>query len=163
MGARKSFSSILLFAVVLIQLATVGLAYGRELSVSSYSQEGMQRVYDRGAEAFKRKDYKEALFWFDIFLDAFPESGMAGDALYWKGEASFNLKDYAAAAAAFAAVLERYPRGDKAQAAMLKLGLAYLEMGDGAEGAKYLKRVISAYPNTEAAKLAEKRLKDASK
>jgi tol-pal system protein YbgF len=132
-------------------------------SGTAYSEEGMQRVYDRGMRAFKQKDYDEAIFWFEVYLDAFPESRLADNALYWRGEAYYSKKEYKAAAREFAEVLKRFPEGDKAKAAMLKLGLSYLEMGERAEGAKYLNKVISAYPGTVAARLAEKRLKNRNK
>ncbi len=153
----------LVFGFWISSLISPGSPAARESSGASFSEEGMQRVYDRGMRAFKQKDYDEAVFWFEVFLDAFPESKLADNALYWRGEAYYTKKEYRAAAREFTEVLKRFPEGDKAKAAMLKLGLSYLEMGEGAEGARYLNDVISTYPGTVAARLAEERLRDRNK
>lgn len=142
-----------------VQFAIADTALGGELTAQAYSTEGMERVFGRGLDAFNGRDYIEAIFWFDIFLDAFPEASLAGNALYWKGEAYYSLKEYETAAETFFEVLSRFPEGNKARPAALKLGLSHLAMGDVKKGTKYLKRVISAYPGTETAKQAERQLK----
>jgi tol-pal system protein YbgF len=124
-----------------------------------YSREGIERVYQRGVKAFRSGDYEMALFWFDVFLDAFPDSTLADNAFYWKGETYYSMKNYAAAAEAFSEVLARFPEGNKAPAAMFKLGLSHIEMGHKDKALGYLKDVLSRYPGTEAARLAERRLK----
>lgn len=151
---------VLAMGLLGFQLAPAATGNAGEQHILSYSQEGIRRVYQRGMEAFKKGDHQVALYWFDVFLDAFPDSNLADNALYWKGEVHYTMKDYAEAAAAFGQVLARFPQGNKAPAAMLKLSLSYNEMGDRNEAMKYLKRVVSTYPGTEAARQAEIQIKD---
>ncbi len=151
--------AVLVLGSQTVQLTMAGSARAGELRDTGHSEEGMERVYGRGIDAFNGRDHIEAIFWFDLFLDAFPEARLAGNALYWKGEAYYSMKEYGIAAEAFAEVLRRFPKGDKAGPATLKLGLSYLAMGDNNKGKKYLRKVISTFPGTDSASQAQRRLK----
>ena len=157
----RRLSTVLLPACLLATLLiSIDMGAAAEHQDLGYSQEGVEKVYERGMSAFRAGDYETALYWFEILIDAFPESRLADNALYWKGETHYSMKDYVAAAEAFDEVLERFPEGNKAPAAMLKLGLSHLELGNWDYALRYLKEVLSVHPRTEASRLAEKRLKD---
>lgn len=149
---------IFLILVLLTLAGLQGLAFA-EPKAPAYSREGMEKVYQRGIAALNNGDQDDALFWFDVFLSAFPDSELADNAFYWTGEIHYARKDYDLAAKAFKEVLKRFPEGNKAPAAMLKAGLSHLEAGDLAQGANYLRAVLYKFPDTEAARLAEERLR----
>lgn len=116
-----------------------------------------QAAYDKGYTLYHQGKFAEAETFFDTFLNAWPTSELADNALYWIGEARYAQQDYTGAESAFRGVLVRYPEGNRVPESLSKLGNIFELTGD-------IKRAIDAYdilikkfPNTAAATAAETR------
>ena len=124
--------------------------------VASRAQE--ERVYDVGANAFKRGDYVAATRAFQTFIKDYPASQLVPNAHYWTGISYFNLRDYGSARATQDVLLKQFPDSAKAPDALLALASIYVEIGDNGSARNALEDVIARYPASEAATKARIRL-----
>ena len=114
--------------------------------------------FDAALGELREGRYPEAVAAWRRFLNAHPNSGLAGDAQYWLGEAYYLSRDYNAAKEAFIALGLNHPQSARLPDALLKLGYIYGEQGDAARARDVLQKLVQVYPNTQAASLAERRL-----
>lgn len=125
---------------------------------SAAIEETGQELYDRAREHYLDRDYVEAELGFQRFLDAFPDSELSDNALYWIGECRFARGDNRGAMVAFQTVLHEYPLGNKVPEALLKVGRTLERLGDR-EGAKRRFREVSRrFPDSETARRATESL-----
>jgi tol-pal system protein YbgF len=102
--------------------------------------------YDRASDAFRG------------FVDSYPDSELAPQALYWNADIAYSTrKDYPAAARDFAELLKKYPGAQRAPESMLKLGLSLLALGQKQEGCAALAALPAKYPNAAPAIAARAR------
>ena len=125
-------------------------------TATSRAQE--ERVYDVGANAFKRGDYVAATRAFQTFIKDYPASQLVSNAHYWIGISYFNLRDYANARTTQDALLKQFPDSAKAPDALLALASIFVETGDNGSARNALEDVIAKYPASEAATKARTRL-----
>lgn len=119
-----------------------------------------QAAYDRAFRALREQRFADAADGFADFLDRFPSSGYAPNALYWLAETYFVRRDFDNALAFFQELRQRYPRSNKDGDALLKIGFSHFEMRQWNESRAALEQVRSEHPNTTLARLAETRLRD---
>ncbi|MGY6555655.1 MAG: tol-pal system protein YbgF [Wenzhouxiangella sp.] len=119
-----------------------------------------QAAYDRAFRALREQRFADAENGFADFLDRFPTSGYAPNALYWLAETHFVRRDFENALAFFQELRQRYPRSNKDGDALLKIGFSHFEMRQWNEARAALEQVRSEHPNTTLARLAETRLRD---
>ena len=93
------------------------------LSEEVRSYEGAFRVYRSG-------DYAGAIDRFRAFLDTYPSSDYADNAMFWLAECHYKLGDPEQAVLAFDDVVKRYPEGNKVPDALYRQGVALIEIGD---------------------------------
>ena len=136
--------------------ATAASPAAAPAGVASRAQE--ERVYDVGANAFKRGDYVAATRAFQTFIKDYPASQLVPNAHYWSGISYFNLRDYGSARAAQDVLLRQFPDSAKAPDALLALASIYVEIGDNGSARNALEDVIARYPASEAATKARIRL-----
>ena len=117
-----------------------------------------ERVYDVGANAFKRGDYIAATRAFQTFIKDYPSSQLVPNAHYWIGISYFNLRDYGSARSTQDVLLKQYPDSAKAPDALLALASIYVEIGDNGSARNAMEDVIAKYPGSEAANKARARL-----
>lgn len=119
-----------------------------------------QAAYDRAFRALREQRFADAADGFADFLDRFPTSGYAPNALYWLAETYFVRRDFENALTFFQELRQRYPRSNKDGDALLKIGFSHFEMRQWNESRAALEQVRSQHPNTTLARLAETRLRD---
>lgn len=119
-----------------------------------------QAAYDRAFRALREQRFADAADGFADFLDRFPSSGYAPNALYWLAETYFVRRDFDNALAFFQELRQRYPRSNKDGDALLKIGFSHFEMRQWNEARAALEQVRSEHPNTTLARLADTRLRD---
>ena len=107
-------------------------------------QQALQMVYAR--------QYYGAIQSFAQFLQYYPQSSLADNALYWTGECYYAMKQYQTALAYFERIPYQYPRGNKVPDSLLKTALSYFSMKQDARGCQALNQLLSRYPNSEAAR-----------
>ena len=141
---------------MLIPATPVASAVVTATAAASRAQE--ERVYDVGANAFKRGDYVAATRAFQTFIKDYPASQLVPNAHYWTGISYFNLRDYGSARATQDVLLKQFPDSAKAPDALLALASIYVEIGDNGSARNALEDVIARYPASEAATKARIRL-----
>jgi tol-pal system protein YbgF len=95
---------------------------------------------------------------FKQYLEAFPETDLADNAIYWVGECFYRQQKFNEAIAEYDRVLKQYPRSDKTASALLKKGFSLLELGQKKDGIAQLQSVAKTFPSSDEANLAKQRL-----
>jgi tol-pal system protein YbgF len=116
------------------------------------------QLYNTSYLDFTRGNYRVAVAGFEQYLQMFPNSDNADNALYWIGECWYSLGELAKAETEFKNVLIRYPMGNKVPAATYKLGLVYQAQDRADAARRQFEAVVEKYPGTTEAKLAQERL-----
>lgn len=114
--------------------------------------------FDAALAEWREGRYPAAITAWQRFLNAHPNSRLAGDAQYWLGEAYYVSRDYNAAKEAFINLGLNDPQSARLPDALLKLGYIYGELGDISRAREVLQKLMQVYPSTQAASLAERRL-----
>jgi len=117
-----------------------------------------ETLYQTAYSDYLRGAYDLALLGFRQYLDNYPDTDLADNAVYWTGECYYRQQRYADAITEYDRVLARWPRSDKTASAMLKKGYAQVEMGRRTDGIAQLERVIKTFPNSDEANLARQKL-----
>ena len=118
-----------------------------------------EEIFNTAYADFTKGNYPLAILGFQEYLERFPDSAFADDALYWVGESYYSQGKYDDAIEAFGELTQRYPQGDKAPGAHLKRGFALLEINQTAQGVMQLNALMETYPHTDEARLARERLR----
>ena len=116
-------------------------------------------LYDTAYGDYGKGRYALAIQGFQEYIDAYPNTDLTDNAMYWIGESHYAQKKYKEAIDDFTKVLKQWPKSDKAAAALLKKGYALLELQQKPEAVVELQYVIHEYPSAEEARLARARLK----
>ena len=119
-----------------------------------------QAAYDRAFRALRETRYADAAEGFSDFLDEYPDSGYAPNALYWLAETYYVTRDFDTALSFFRQLLDQYPASNKEGDALLKIGFSHYELQQWSEARAALEQVRSENPGTTLARLAETRLRD---
>ncbi len=114
--------------------------------------------YEAALNAFKARDYHQAIAGFKTFLKNYPDSALAPNAQYWVGYSYYSLKDYKGAIAQQQKLIAAYPASAKVPDALLNIASAQIESRDKKAAKKTLQEITTKYPGTTAAALASKRL-----
>lgn len=119
-----------------------------------------QAAYDRAFRALRETRYADAAEGFSDFLDEYPDSAYAPNALYWLAETYYVTRDFETALSFFSQLLDQYPASNKEGDALLKIGFSHYELREWSEARAALEQVRSQHPGTTLARLAETRLRD---
>lgn len=114
--------------------------------------------YEAALNAFKARDYNQAISGFKNFLKNYPDSALAPNAQYWIGYSYYSLKDYKGAIAQQQKLIAAYPASAKVPDALLNIASAQVEARDKKAAKKTLEEITAKYPGSTAAALASKRL-----
>ena len=122
--------------------------------------------YEEAFRLYRADSYDLAIAGFRDFLQRFPSSDYADNALFWLGECYFKQGDHASAAVAFEDVARKYPDGNKVPDALFRQGIALLEIGQATgEPAKFrgaareiFAKLVERYPDSPRAAEARRQL-----
>jgi len=117
-----------------------------------------ETLYQTSYSDYLRGNYDLAMLGFKQYLEAFPETDLADNAIYWIGECFYRQQKYVEAIGEYDRVLKQYPRSDKTASALLKKGFALLEQGQRKDGIAQLQNVARSFPASDEANLAKQRL-----
>jgi len=115
-------------------------------------------VYNLAYNDYVKGNDDLAIAGFTRFVQQFPASTLAPNALYWTGEIYYSRRAYPKAIIYFEQVHQKYPKSEKAVAGLLKSGYAHLELGNRPRAELYLKKVIERFPQSNEASLAKDKL-----
>lgn len=119
-----------------------------------------QEVYNMAYNDYLGGNFDLAVDGFRTYIDHFPDSPLADNALYWIGECHFSQRKFDAAVNTFNELILNYPQGDKVAAAHLKKGISLLELGKKEEALAVFKLLVSKYPFEEETKIAQQKIKE---
>ncbi|HSH28149.1 MAG TPA: tol-pal system protein YbgF, partial [Wenzhouxiangella sp.] len=134
-------------------------AVNRARDLESASEEE-KSAYDRAFRALRETRYADAAERFSSFLEQYPDSVYAPNALYWLAETYYVTRDFETALDYFSELLERFPNSGKQGDALLKIGFSHYELERWNQARAALEQVRSQHPGTTLARLAESRLRD---
>ncbi|MGE5234433.1 MAG: tol-pal system protein YbgF [Acidobacteriota bacterium] len=117
-----------------------------------------QALYDEAYTQYHQGRYVDAEAAFQRFLQAYPQSDLSDNAVFWIGECRSARGDLKGALAAFRQVLDAYPDGNKVPDALLEAGQCLQGLGD-LDGARASYRdVVRRFPQSAAAETAREKL-----
>jgi len=119
-----------------------------------------QEVYNTAYSDYLKGNFDLALEGFKVYRDAFPDSPLADNALYWIGECLFSQRKFNPAIDEFNDLILNYPQSDKIAASYLKKGLAQAELGRKDEAMVTLKLLMGKYPMEEESRIAQEKIKE---
>lgn len=117
-----------------------------------------QDLYDEAYTLFHQEDYRQAEERFQRYVELYPHTELADNALFWIGESLYARGDFTAALAAFSDTVERFPRGNKVGDALLKAGKCLEELNDEEQAKATYEEVARRYPGSAASAQALERL-----
>ena len=117
-----------------------------------------ETLYQTAYSDYLRGAYDLALLGFRQYLEAYPDTDLADNAVYWTGESYYRQQHYTEAIAEYDRVLQQWPRSDKTASAILKKGYAQLELGKKQDAIQQLQKVVQSFPNSDEANLARQKL-----
>jgi tol-pal system protein YbgF len=119
-----------------------------------------QEVYNAAYSDYLKGNFDLAVEGFKVYRDAFPDSPLADNALYWIGECLFSQRKFDQAIEEFNNLILNYAQSDKIAASYLKRGLAQAELGRKDEALVTLKLLIGKYPLEEESRIAQEKIKE---
>ncbi len=120
--------------------------------------EAPEQMYQGARSDFLRGNYDLAILGFRQYLETYPATELADNALYWIGESYYGQNEYRLAIQEFSNLQARYPNSEKIPIARLKIGYSHLELDDQSQGIVQLQSVINDFPRSDEAKLARQTL-----
>ncbi|MBU1186228.1 MAG: tol-pal system protein YbgF [Acidobacteria bacterium] len=119
-----------------------------------------REIYNMAHEDYLKGNYSLAIDGFKIYLQQFPESPYADNALYWIGECFYSQEIYDTAMDYFQRLILEYPQGDKVPAAYLKRGISLMQLKRDDEALSVFRLLISKHPLEEESKIAQQKIKE---
>ncbi len=143
-----------------------GAALDPDLSPAAASLSAEVKGYEEAFREYRAGEYKSAIDRFRTFLQNFPSSDYADNALFWLGESYFKLGDHEQAVLAFDDVVKRYPEGNKVPDALYRQALALLEIGERSgqretyqpAARQIFERLVDEYPDSDRVPEAQRQL-----
>jgi len=122
--------------------------------------------YERGKEAFDRKDYTDAIADLKAYVEQYPGTDNTDDALYFLGQSYFQIKDYVLASGQFDRLLRDFPASSRQPDALYQLARcddvqshpAPLDQAETLRAISRYKQFLDIYPENPNAPEAIKRL-----
>jgi tol-pal system protein YbgF len=123
------------------------------------STDGENREYEAAYRLFGKGEYSAAAESFQAFIQKYPYSDYADNAMFWMGECQHRLGDLVLAAVTFERVHEYFPEGNKVPDALYRQAVVLIAIGrERREPEDYqaaardlLQRLVREYPRSERA------------
>lgn len=117
-----------------------------------------QKDFDAAQALTKTGKHKDAFDAYDKFLQTYPNSKNAPEAMYLLGYSQFSLKNYKAAIATQQKLIKQFPDTSKQADAYFNIANAQIQLADVDGAKKSLRDLLAKYPDSEVAPNAKKRL-----
>lgn len=118
-----------------------------------------QAAYEAAADQYRNGRYKEAASSFSTFLQSYPNSNMAGDAMFYLGSSQYASKDFKNSIQTMQSLVKNRPEDPRAPDALLVVAADQIELNDMKGAKASLQRIIKDYPGSASAETAKSRLK----
>ena len=131
---------------------------GAEESAPAQAAAGPRDIFDLAYRDYTGSQYQIAIEGFRDFLDRFPKSALAPEALLYIGNSYRAMKKHQEAIEAFRRIIDEFPDSPLHADALYKIGDSLIESGDRSRGEVYLQTLVQKFPDTNAARLARAKL-----
>lgn len=115
-------------------------------------------LYEKALNLINTGNIDPAIPFLQKYLELYPYTELADNAIYWLGECYYKKLDYYKAIQEFKRILIDYPKGNKVTSALLKLGYTYYELDQMSQALESLQRIIKLYPDDSTYPLAQKKI-----
>ncbi len=116
-------------------------------------------LYEKAYSCYQKRDLKNAIKFFEEYIERFPKGKWIGQAYFWIGECYFREKKYEEAILNYQKLIELPGWHPLKPTAMFRQAQAFKALGDIEAYKILLKKVINQYPNSKEAEIAKKLLK----
>lgn len=118
------------------------------------------KLYEQSYLDFSRGETELARMGFQQYLELYPNTSLADNALYWVGESYLVENQPDSALAAFTRLDALHPDSPKNGAALLKRALILAARGEPDESGKLLEKLLRTFPGTPEANQATMKLEE---
>jgi len=118
-----------------------------------------QAAYEVPTSQYRNGAYGDAVKGFGLFLEAYPDSPLAGDARFFHGSSLYATKSFKNAIQSLQTFVKNDPDHARAPDALMVIATSQMELNDMKSARGTLQRIAKDYPNTNAAATAQDRLK----
>lgn len=131
----------------------------KQITINAKLKKQNRKYFKSGLIAEKRKEWKQAIEYFDKFANAYPNTKEAIDAKFRIAHiCQYNLKKYNIAIETYDKLIKSYSGLWILSESMYGLGSCLIEIGKTEEGRGVLQKLISEYSETSAADYAREKL-----
>ncbi|MCD6163384.1 MAG: tol-pal system protein YbgF [candidate division Zixibacteria bacterium] len=117
-----------------------------------------QKVYKIAYQDVIKGNYKMAVKGFENYLQLYPKTTLADNAVYWIGECYYIQKDYTKSQSWYNKLIEDYPKSEHMASAKLKLGMSLYKKRYRTKAKQYFQDVVNDFPGTDEANQAAEML-----
>jgi tol-pal system protein YbgF len=118
-----------------------------------------QKLYNMAYLDVTKGNYKMAIKGFEDYLQSFPNTSLADNAVYWIGECYYIQKDYAQSQNWYEKLTKDYPKSEHIASARLKFAMSMYNQRYITKAKQYFLDVVKDFPGTEEANQAAEMLK----
>jgi len=123
------------------------------------SQVDHQKLYNVAYLDVTKGNYKMAIKGFEEYLQSFPNTSLADNAVYWIGECYYIQKEYTQSQKWYEKLINVYPKSEHIASAKLKFAMSMYNQRYITKAKQYFLDVVKEYPGTEEANQAAEMLK----
>jgi len=123
------------------------------------SQVDHQKLYNIAYLDVTKGNYNMAIKGFEDYLQSFPNTSLADNAVYWIGECFYIQKDYPQSQKWYEKLVKEYPKSEHIASARLKFAMSMYNQRYITKAKQYFLDVVKDYPGTEEANQASEMLK----
>jgi tol-pal system protein YbgF len=111
--------------------------------------------YQQAQKSFAKQDYASALDQFSTFLQRYPNSEHAANAMFWRAKSFQGLEQYREAIDAYESLRANYATSTKTPYAIHQEAVCHARLGQSERAIQLMEEVIRDYPMTPAADQAK--------
>ncbi|MDP8206143.1 MAG: tol-pal system protein YbgF [Candidatus Electryonea clarkiae] len=119
-----------------------------------------EKLYQQSYLDFTSGETELARMGFKQYINLYPQTNLADNALYWIGETYLAETKNDSAKLTFEHFIKAFPDSKKIPTTLFKLGILYAKKGNIKQAIEYYKNVAANYPDTPEAALTEARLEE---
>jgi tol-pal system protein YbgF len=126
--------------------------------VQASSSMSPTKLYNTALDLVRSGRIDDAVPLFQRYIEEYPMTELADNALYWLGECYYKKAEYIKAIDEFKRILSDHPTGNKVPAALLKMGFSYQELRQTPQALESFQRIVKEFPNDPVHPIAQKRI-----
>ncbi len=126
----------------------------------AYALDDPEQLYNQSYMDLTQGSPDLARYGFEQYLQLYPNTSLADNALYWLGETYLAEGSQDSARYYFEQVESRYPDSNKLAASWLKRGIIHAGSNEQEQARQLFDRILSEFPDSEEATQAQIRLRE---